>query len=202
MLRCDRRGTFLKLYSTERNVSQDFSCVKLAHRSNDVDKCTDLYVTDYSTNAMPSYKPDRVFKKIGDTPIFVIGVYGDRDITHDLKPGSTHLFKKVKITVNEFGKIKGKLNYADTNIVKVSSRTQDETILSALKALNEYVFRFVLLLCWTGTIIRIQTKIEVLRYAIGRYDYHYRPTWTVALALASSSWRPKVHNWRCTRNSC
>ncbi len=107
---------------------------------------------------MPSYKPDRVFKKIGDTPIFVVGVYGDRDITHDLKPGSTHLFKKVKITVNEFGKIKGKLNYADTNIVKVSSRTQDETILSALKALNEYVFRFVLLLRWTGRLYVFRRK--------------------------------------------
>ncbi len=123
MLRCDRRGyvTQLIFYGTDSECLTGFSCVKLAHRSNDIDKCTDLYVTDYSTNAMPSYKPDRAFKKIGDTPIFVIGVYGDRDITHDLKPGSTRLFKKVKITVNEFGKIKGKLNYADANIVKVSS---------------------------------------------------------------------------------
>lgn len=114
-----------------------FSFTQLAHRSNDTDRCTDLYVTDYSTNVLPSYLPDRVFKKISDRPIFVIGVFGDRNIVHDLSPGSTYLFKRVKVVLNEYSKIKGRLNYADTNIIKVNSRTKNEDVLLALKMLDE-----------------------------------------------------------------
>ena len=64
-------------------------------------------------------------------------MYGDRNITHDLKLGSTYLFKNVKVKLNEFGKIKGRLNYADLNIVKVTIRTEDNANKLALNALEE-----------------------------------------------------------------
>ena len=114
---------------------------QLVYRANDFDDTTDLYVTDYTSNSIPSFYKPTAAKQIDGRRVLCIGARGDkgtRGLTYDLEFGDIFLFKSVRVGIRN-GYIKGTIHQPASTIIKISNATQNETILAAKNAILLYV---------------------------------------------------------------